>query len=127
MLWFDPTTWLLNPLLGGTVQITFDGFAPELSDPFQLLDLTGGTASSWFSSVVAPEGWNLSTDGKLCVGPCSVGLSGDFNDDNTVDLADLNLVLFNWDQPANDLPLEWTIMRPSNNVGLDELNGVLFN
>jgi len=127
MLWFDPTTWLLNPLLGGTVQITFDGFAPELSDPFQLLDLTGGTASSWFSSVVAPEGWNLSTDGKLCVGPCSVGLSGDFNDDNTVDLADLNLVLFNWDQPANDLPLEWTIMRPSNNVGLDELNQVLFN
>ena len=67
MLWFDPTTWLLNPLLGGTVQITFDGFAPELSDPFQLLDLTGGTASSWFSSIVAPEGWYLSTDGVLAI------------------------------------------------------------
>ena len=51
--------------LGGTVQITFDGFAPELSDTFQLLDLTGGTASSWFSNVVAPEGWTLSTDGLL--------------------------------------------------------------
>ena len=57
----------------------------------------------------------------------SIVLSGDFNDDNTVDLADLNLVLFNWNQPADGLPSEWTIMRPSNNVGLDELNQVLFN
>ena len=69
----------------------------------------------------------LFTDGKLCVGPCVMGLSGDFNEDNTVDLADLNLVLFNWNQPADGLPSEWTIMRPSNNVGLDELNRVLFN
>ena len=63
----------------------------------------------------------------MYAGDVSLVLSGDFNDDNTVDLADLNLVLFNWNQPANDLPLEWTIMRPSNNVGLDELNQVLFN
>ena len=54
-------------------------------------------------------------------------LSGDFNDDNTVNLADLNLVLFNWNQPAEGLPSEWAIMRPNSNVGVDELNRVLFN
>jgi len=53
--------------LAGTAQITFDNFTPDLSDTFQLLDLTGGTASSWFSSVVAPEGWTLSSDGLLAV------------------------------------------------------------
>jgi len=64
---FDRLILLGTVALGGTVQITFDGFAPELSDTFQLLDLTGGTASSWFSNVVAPEGWTLSTDGLLAV------------------------------------------------------------
>jgi len=53
--------------LNGTTQITFDNFTPDLSDTFQLLELTGGTASSWFSSVVAPEGWTLSSDGLLAV------------------------------------------------------------
>jgi len=53
--------------LAGTAQIAFDNFTPELSDTFQLLDLTDGTTSSWFSSVVAPEGWTLSTDGLLAV------------------------------------------------------------
>ena len=53
--------------LDGTAQITFDSFTPDLLDTFQLIDLTNGTASSWFSSVVAPEGWTLSTDGLLAV------------------------------------------------------------
>ena len=53
--------------LNGTAQITFDNFTPDPVDTFQLLDLTGGTASSWFSSIVAPEGWTLSSDGLLAV------------------------------------------------------------
>jgi|TARA_B100000809_G_scaffold252374_1_gene287026 hypothetical protein len=32
-----------------------------------LIDLTSGTASSWFSSVVAPAGWTLSSGGLLAV------------------------------------------------------------
>jgi hypothetical protein len=54
-------------------------------------------------------------------------LEGDFNEDNMVDLTDLNLVLFNWDVPANSLPSDWTTMLPIDNVGLEELNKVLFN
>ena len=64
---FDQLIMVGSVALDGTAQITFDNFTPELSDTFQLLDLTGGTASSWFSSVVAPEGWTLSTDGLLAV------------------------------------------------------------
>ena len=46
---------------------SIDNFAPDLADTFQLLDLTGGTASSWFSSVVAPEGWTLSSGVLLAI------------------------------------------------------------
>ena len=53
---FDQLILIGSVALNGTAQITFDNFTPDSADTFQLLDLTGGTASSWFSSVVAPEG-----------------------------------------------------------------------
>ena len=64
---FDQLILIGSVALDGTAQISFDGFAPDLADTFQLLDLTDGTASSWFSSVVAPEGWTLSSDGLLAI------------------------------------------------------------
>ena len=64
---FDQLILIGSVALNGTAQITFDNFTPDLSDTFQLLDLTNGTASSWFSSVVAPEGWTLSSDGLLAI------------------------------------------------------------
>jgi hypothetical protein len=64
---FDQLILIGSVALDGTAQITFDNFTPELSDTFQLPDRTGGTASSWFSSIVAPEGWYLSTDGVLAI------------------------------------------------------------
>ena len=64
---FDRLILVGSVALNGTAQITFDNFTPKLSDTFQLLDLTGGTASSWFSSVVAPEGWTLSSGGLLAI------------------------------------------------------------
>ena len=64
---FDRLTLVGSVALNGTAQISFDSFTPDLSDTFQLIDLTNGTASSWFSSVVAPEGWTLSTDGLLAI------------------------------------------------------------
>ena len=64
---FDQLILIGSVALDGTAQITFDNFTPDLSDTFQLLDLTGGTASSWFSSVVAPEGWTLSSGGMLAI------------------------------------------------------------
>tara|TARA_B100000809_G_scaffold228561_1_gene241640 strand:- start:35 stop:775 length:741 start_codon:yes stop_codon:yes gene_type:complete len=64
---FDRLTLVGSVALDGTAQISFDSFTPDPSDTFQLIDLTGGTASNWFSSVVAPEGWTLSTGGLLAV------------------------------------------------------------
>ena len=56
-----------------------------------------------------------------------VALPVDFDGSGEWDLADLNLVLFNWDQPAASLPPEWINQLPVDNVGLEELNLVLFN
>jgi len=54
-------------------------------------------------------------------------LAGDYDDSGEVEVGDLNLVLFNWDQPGPGLPAEWVNQRPAGNVAVDELNGVLFN
>ena len=79
---FDRLTPVGSSALDGTAQISFDNFTPALSNTFQLIDLTNGTAGSWFSSVVAPEGWTLSSGGLLAVpelssdrvpGPIGVG------------------------------------------------------
>ena len=64
---FDQLILVGSVALDGTAQVTFDSFTPDLLDTFQLIDLTNGTASSWFSSVEAPEGWMLSTDGLLVI------------------------------------------------------------
>jgi len=64
---FDRLTLVGTVALDGTAQITFDGFTPDPSDTFQLIDLTSGTASNWFSSVVAPAGWTLSSSGLLAI------------------------------------------------------------
>ena len=64
---FDRLVLLGTVALAGTAQITFDNFAPDLTDTFQLIDVTVPPVSSWFSSVTAPEGWILSSDGLLAV------------------------------------------------------------
>jgi uncharacterized protein YjbI with pentapeptide repeats len=66
---FDRLTLLGSVALDGTAQIIFDSFTPDPSDTFQLIDLTSGTASNWFSSVVAPAGWTLSSGGTLSAIP----------------------------------------------------------
>ena len=66
---FDQLILIGSVALDGTAQITFDNFMPDLLDTFQLIDLTNGTASSWFSSVAAPEGWILSSSGTLSAIP----------------------------------------------------------
>ena len=64
---FDRLILVGSVALNGTAKITFDNFTPDQLDTFQLIDLTNGTASSWFSSVEAPEGWMLSNDGLLVI------------------------------------------------------------
>ena len=64
---FDRLTLVGSVALDGTAQISFDSFTPDPSDTFQLIDLTSGTASNWFSSVVAPAGWTLSSSGLLAI------------------------------------------------------------
>jgi T5SS/PEP-CTERM-associated repeat protein/autotransporter-associated beta strand protein len=75
---------------GGTLLVeTIDGFAPELGDSFDLFGFT--TASGAFNALQLPdlEGgltWDTSqlyTDGVL-----SIAISGDFNDDGVVSMAD---------------------------------------
>ena len=59
---------LVGPVaLDGTARVSFTNFTPQLSDTFQLIDMTNGSASTWFANVVTPEGWILSTGGLLAV------------------------------------------------------------
>jgi len=76
------------------------------------------------------EGQSLPFTGVVVYGDLPIlggTLTGDFDASDAVDLADLNLVLFNWVQPGANLPQQWVNDRPDGNVGLSQLNDVLFN
>ena len=54
---------------------------------------------------------------------------GDYDDSGEVEVGDLNLVLFNWNEDGANLPATWVNERPAAGtaVAIDQLNGVLFN
>ena len=95
------------------------------------LDLTidGGTGDLFkFNNGASFLG---ATVGNANFAPLSVldNVDGDFNASELVDVQDLNLVLFNWNEEGVNLPNEWSHQRPDDNirVGVAELNLVLFN
>jgi len=106
---------------------------PLVSDGGSLyhLDLTidGGTGDLFkFNNGASFLG---ATVGNANFAPLSVldNVDGDFNASELVDVQDLNLVLFNWNEEGVNLPNEWSHQRPDDNirVGVAELNLVLFN
>ena len=64
---FDQLMLVGSVDLDGLAAISFDSFTPDPSDTFQLIDMTSGWASSWFSSVTTPEGWTLTSSGLLAI------------------------------------------------------------
>ena len=120
--------------LAGTVTVELiDGFSPTDGDTYDVLDfasLVDNGISFDFDLADGPSGWDTSqfnAFGLLCFGTGTCGPGNtDFDDSGIWDLADLNLVLFNWQQDEASLPQEWVHQRPGT-VGLVSLNLVLFN
>lgn len=85
-----------------------------LSDSLYRMDLTleGGTGDLFKFN-----------NGASFVG--DFGIEGDFNASGSVELGDLNVVLFNWN--SNSVPSGWVNQIPSGTVGITQLNTVLFN
>jgi len=72
--------------LNGTADIRFtDGFTPEASDTFQLIDLGTATLTNWFRQVTVPDGWGVSETGQLYTIIVPAPEDADFDDDNLVD------------------------------------------
>jgi len=107
----------------------------------QIYKYTPNAGGTWeFDSVLAtieenvgignPGQWLQYVDAvPVCAGSCPGDLAdGDFDASGLVDLEDLNFVLFNWNELGENLPAEWTHMRPDQGdaVSLVELNKVLF-
>jgi len=69
---------------------------------------------------------NLAADAVLAE---PLGIVGDYNASGDVEIGDLNLVHFNWNDDGGFLTSDWIDQRPpaGSTVGLDALNGVLFN
>lgn len=65
-------------------------------------------------------------DAAISVGPRP---TADYDDSGVVDVGDLNLVLFNWNEDASSLPATWINARPVGGtlIGVEQLNPVLFN
>ncbi|MEZ6191397.1 MAG: hypothetical protein R3C45_08925 [Phycisphaerales bacterium] len=120
--------------LDGILDVSLiNGFTPGLGDSYTLLMANGGIAGG-FSGLSLPDlsglglDWDLSISGSTVLLEVVNGsaLVGDLNGDGFVGIADLNLVLSNWNQtvpPANPLA------DPSGDgfVGIADLNAVLGN
>jgi len=127
--------------LDGTVDVSLiNGFTLSGDLEFLVLDAADGGISGDFSSMSVPGGMFTGIDAAngdyyLCFGSVTCGdvgpilPDGDFNSSKIVDSADLNLVLFSWNQLGATLPAEWNYQRPDDAVavGVNELNLVLFN
>lgn len=108
-----------NLSAGGILSVSlFEGAPePELGDAFQIFEF--GSASGSFDEFVLPVlasglGWN--TAHLLTTGELSVGLTGDYNGDGTVDIADYTV----W---RDSLGANWIPNRDSQltgDVGVDE-------
>jgi len=122
-----------DAVLNGTVAVDLiGGFNPAMNDSFDVMDFSTMPNLPTFNFDLAPLdsglSWDTSTfmtDGVLAVTDGSVGFT-DFDNSGFWDLPDLNLVLFNWQQPEASLPGTWVNQKPAT-VGLDSLNMVLFN
>jgi len=115
---------------GGTLKVILDSFTPAENDQFDILDF-GSISNDFALDLPAGVDWNTSqllTAGILSVGGVIVEpLLGDYDDSGEVGTGDLNLVLFNWNEPGSGLPSQWVNQRPAGIVGVEQLNGVLFN
>jgi hypothetical protein len=88
---FDQLMLAGNVIINGIAEIDFtDGFTPQDSDTFQLVELGTATLTGWFHQVTAPDGWGMSETGELYnlqYGTTPV-LDGDFDGNGIVDAAD---------------------------------------
>ena len=83
---FDQLLLAGSVTLNGTADIRFtDGFTPEASDTFQLVDLGTATLTNWFRQVTVPDGWGVSETGQLYTIIVPAPEDADFDDDNLVD------------------------------------------
>jgi hypothetical protein len=117
--------------LGGVLDLSLiNGFVPGIGDTFQFM--TAGSRAGEFNSIVGADlGGGLLFDviygtNDVTLQVISSLLAGDLNADGFVGIADLNIVLGNWNQnvpPANPLA------DPSGDgfVGIADLNEVLGN
>jgi uncharacterized membrane protein len=75
--------------------------------------------------------FDVSDDGTVIVGEQWLSdsgiLDGDYNDNFSVEQADLDLVLLNWGEDGTTPPDGWTKDLPSENIDQEELDGVLLN
>lgn len=117
---------------GGDLEILLvDGFIPSGGDEFDLFESVSSSGN--FTSIQLPAGIDWDTSSLLTAGILSVAnpfvLDGDYNGTGIVNIFDLNLALFDWDQDGANLSTLWIQQRPGpgETVGLAQLNAVLFN
>jgi fibronectin-binding autotransporter adhesin len=117
--------------LDGTMVISMiGGYTPSLGDSFQVL--IAGSRTGMFDSVLGTDiGGGLAFDvlyglNDVTLEVISTALVGDLNADGFVGIADLNIVLGNWNQT---IPPGDPLADPSgdNFVGIADLNVVLGN
>ena len=102
---------------GGDLEILLvDGFIPSGGDEFDLFESVSSSGN--FTSIQLPAGIDWDTSSLLTAGILSVAnpfvLDGDYNGTGIVNIFDLNLALFDWDQDGAEFEhlVDSTAPRP---------------
>jgi hypothetical protein len=114
-----------NTWVGGPNQTYEDLWDMGILQANGLSGLDGENFGDYFT-VMGTSGLDDYTLTSLVMPP-PTGIPGDYNDNGTVEQADLDLVLLNWGADGTTPPNGWTNDLPTGDIDQAELDGVLLN
>ena len=122
---FNPSAANISINFANSDTVTFAGSLLPTDGVNSLTDLSPGGAQNLVAGVNSPTNFANAT-GSVDLSP-PAGIDGDYNNNGTVEQADLDLVLLNWGAVAEPPPGGWVNDLPVGSIDQAELDGVLLN
>jgi hypothetical protein len=123
---FNPSAANISINFANWDTVTFPGSLLPTDGVMSLTDQSPAGTQNFVAGVNSPTNF-ASAVGSVDLSPPPAGIDGDYNDNGTVEQADLDLVLLNWGAAAEPPPDGWVNDLPAGSIDQAELDGVLLN
>jgi hypothetical protein len=123
---FNPSAANISINFANSDTVTFAGSLLPTDGVMSLTDQSPAGAQNFVAGINSPTNFSNAT-GSVNLSPPPAGIDGDYNNNGTVEQADLDLVLLNWGNAAEPPPEGWVNDLPLGSIDQAELDGVLLN